>query len=288
MRFAIQHITEYRYGSPSSEAYIEARVTPPELPTQKIIDHRVEFIPASPTSSYRDHFGNTVQFYTMVSRHERIAILSRLTVETRPPAWPEEALAMPVADARQIVCSNLTEVFEYLQPTPAVPTGGPATDWAKKVRGGRMLREVLDELNTGIHSKFAYVPGSTDNSTPLAKVWKQRKGVCQDFAHILLSILRTAGLPCRYVCGYIESAIPGSTGGLLGSLATHAWVEVLVPGMVWIPLDPTNNQWCGERHIATSFGRDFRDAAPVRGTFKGSGSQRMRVRVTMRRIQGKS
>jgi transglutaminase-like putative cysteine protease len=121
-------------------------------------------------------------------------------------------------------------------------------------------------------------------STPLAEVWKTRCGVCQDFAHIMLSVLRTSGLPARYVCGYIETDPPEGAARLVGAVATHAWVEVLVPGMEWVALDPTNNQWCGERHVAVSFGRDFADAAPLRGTFKGSGGQEMSVKVVMKRI----
>ena len=124
-------------------------------------------------------------------------------------------------------------------------------------------------------------------------MWEQKKGVCQDFTHVMLSVLRTAGLPARYVCGYIEAVAPPSASAanpigragrtLVGAIATHAWVEVLVPGMEWVALDPTNKQWCGERHITVSRGRDFRDATPVRGTFKGTGKQNMKVKVFVRR-----
>jgi transglutaminase-like putative cysteine protease len=106
----------------------------------------------------------------------------------------------------------------------------------------------------------------------------------------MLSVLRTAGLPARYVCGYIETDGPAAVPGgkkLVGSVATHAWVEVLLPGLQWAALDPTNNKWCGERHITVSLGRDFADATPVRGTFKGSGSQSMEVRVSMARLEDK-
>jgi transglutaminase-like putative cysteine protease len=148
----------------------------------------------------------------------------------------------------------------------------------------------LERLNRAIHEKFRYEPGSTDNSTPLETVWKQRAGVCQDFTHVMLGVLRTAGVPSRYVCGYIESdpirPNPGAPR-LVGSLATHAWVEVLTPGMHWVAIDPTNNQWCGQRHVTMAYGRDSVDATPVRGTFKGSGAQNMKVRVTMKRMSCK-
>jgi transglutaminase-like putative cysteine protease len=145
------------------------------------------------------------------------------------------------------------------------------------------LRDALGALTGAIHRGFRYVSGATDNWTPLSKIWKARAGVCQDFAHIMISVLRTAGLPARYVCGYIETDPPKGGRRLVGAVATHAWVEALVPGMQWVALDPTNDQWCGERHVAVSFGRDFADATPLRGTFKGSGGQKMNVKVVMKR-----
>ncbi|MBE2203106.1 MAG: transglutaminase family protein [Chthoniobacterales bacterium] len=282
MLFDVIHFTDYRYSHPVSEAYVEARLTPPRRKEQEVLGHRIEFSPQADTSNYVDYFGNTTTFYSMTLRHERLLVTNRMTVRTRSPEKPGEALALTVAEARQILASSLTDVFDYLQPTPAVPTGGSAMDWARKIfRGSHLIGEALLTLNRMIHERFAYKPGATELHTPLATVWKTREGVCQDFAHVMLSVLRTAGLPARYVCGYIETDGPGK---LVGSVATHAWVEVMLPGLQWIALDPTNNQCCGERHVTVALGRDFEDASPVRGTFKGSGTQHMKVRVTMKRL----
>jgi transglutaminase-like putative cysteine protease len=286
MLFDVIHTTDYRYTEPVSEAYLEVRLTPPRREEQEVLAHRIEFSPQAATSNYVDYFGNTATFYSMTLRHERLTATSRMTVRTHPPKLPEEALGLTVAESRQILASSLTDVFDYLQPTQAVPTGGHAKEWTKLHLGGRMpLREALSRLNSAIHKQFKYRPGTTEVNTPLAAVWKKHQGVCQDFAHIMLSVLRTAGLPARYVCGYIETDAPSTPEGarLVGSVATHAWVEVLLPGLQWVALDPTNNQWCGERHITVAFGRNFLDASPVRGTFKGSGTQSMKVRVTMKR-----
>ncbi len=291
MLFEIVHRTDYRYGTAASEAYIEARLTPPETPAQTAVSHQIEFQPATPVSDYDDFFGNRVTFYSMTLRHARLAIINRLTVRTRPVARPDEALAVTCAEARQLFSSRLPDIFDCLQPTNAVPIGGPSTDWARKFFHGKaQIGEALQDLNQAIPDKFDYKPGSTDLSTPLATVWKQRAGVCQDFAHVMLSVLRTAGIPARYVCGYIESTPPQPEPGrraLVGSLATHAWVEALTPGMQWVALDPTNRQWCAEQHVAIAYGRDFEDAAPTRGTFKGSGSQEMKVKVSMKRLADK-
>lgn len=284
MLFEINHTTTYRYGHAASEAFLEARLTPPARAAQQILAHEIDFAPHAPVSGYTDYFGNPTSFYSMVKRHEQLVVTNRLTVRTAPPELPAAALELSVGEARQIFSSVSTEVFDYLRSTPAVPTGGEASKWGRRLlRADATLREALGELNGAIHRDFRYIKGSTDNWTPLAAIWRERAGVCQDFAHIMLSVLRTAGLPARYVCGYIETDPPAGGRRLVGAVATHAWVEVLVPGMEWVALDPTNEQWCGPRHVAVSFGRDFSDATPLRGTFKGSGGQKMTVKVRMKR-----
>lgn len=284
MRFEILHTTDYRYEEPASEAYVEARLTPPSRATQKILAHELLFNPQAPASSYTDYFGNPTSFYSMVKRHERLTVTNRILAETAPPVLPADALDLTVGEARQIFSSITTDVFDYLRASPSVPICGESAVWGRRwLPSDSSLRDALGALNGAIHRGFRYVAGSTENWTPLAKIWKARAGVCQDFAHIMLSVLRTVGLPARYVCGYIETDPPKSGRRLIGAVATHAWVEILVPGMEWVALDPTNDQWCGERHVAASFGRDFADATPLRGTFKGSGGQKMTVKVVMKR-----
>ena len=291
MLFNVVHTTGYVYADTAMEAYLEVRLTPPVGPEQDILRHRIEFQPAAEASDYIDYFGNRTTFYSMTLRHRQLKVTNRLTVRTLPRVLPEGGLALTVAEARQILKSG-TGVFDYLQPTEAIPLAGESTVWAKEIlRESRPLGEALDQLNKTIYREFKYRSGSTEIETPLSLIWKKREGVCQDFAHVMISVLRAARIPCRYVCGYIESepAVPAepSRKRLVGSLATHAWVEVLVPGMAWVALDPTNNQWCGEQHVTIAVGRDFLDAAPVRGTFKGSASQKLKVHVSMQRIPDK-
>ncbi len=287
--FEITHITQYKYGHPAAEAYGEVRLTPPDLPSQTVLSHTLTIEPRVPTSAYVDHFGNHVDFFSLPFRHKSLVVRNEAMVRTTPPHLPASSLEVTVQEARQIVSSKLTDVFDYLQPTDVVVTGREAVLWAKKYLAGKGgLGESLTRLNEAIHHHFTYKSGSTENSTPLAEIWKTKTGVCQDFAHVGLSILRTAGLPARYVCGYIEAYAPDSTSRLTGAVATHAWIEVLVPGMHWVAIDPTNRQWCTERYVAVSFGRDYRDATPLRGTFKGSGGQNMKVHVFMKRRPDKT
>lgn len=292
MVFNITHTTSYTYSHPAAEAYGEMRLTPIDRAGQRVLSHEVEMDPAMNPSSYIDHFGNVVDFYSFPFKHRKLVIQNHAIVETFPVMLPKDGMELTIQETRQIFTSVMTDLFDYLQPTETVETGGEALVWARKFLPGKVrLHDALPRLNEAIHSHFKYTKGATDNSTPLSLVWKNRRGVCQDFAHVALSILRTAGLPARYICGYIETDEPVSQSGkrprnLVGSVATHAWVEVMVPGMTWVALDPTNRQFCNERYVAVSFGRDFRDASPLRGTFKGSGEQKMEVQVVMKRLNG--
>ena len=288
MEFEITHTTHYTYGQPAAEAYGEARLTPPNLPTQKVLSHELILDPPVETSSYVDYHGNIVNFFSLPFRHKRLMITNHAVVRTEKIVNLQSSMDLTVQETRQIFTSILPDVFEYLQPTRAVTTGSEAIQWVRKyLRGDASVGQGVENLIHAIFTEFSYVKGSTENSTPLSQIWKTRKGVCQDFAHVALSILRTAGLPARYVCGYIETNPParkkGERRALIGAVATHAWVEVLFPGLNWMAIDPTNNQWCNERYVAVSFGRDYRDATPLRGTFKGSGKQQLDVQVFMKR-----
>ncbi len=289
MEYKITHTTNYRYGHSAAEAYGEARLTPPSLPNQTVISHQVVIDPATKMSEYVDHYGNKVHVFSLPYRHQKLLVKNQVVVSTKPLQLPAQSLEQTVQEARQIFSSSLCDYFDFLQPTEIVQIGRHAVQWAKRYLSGPIsLGQALPKLNEAIHDSFVYAKGETDNSTPLTAIWKHRKGVCQDFAHVALSILRTAGLPARYVCGYIEAATPTETGArkrLVGAFATHAWVEVLTPGMHWVALDPTNRQWCDDRYVSVSYGRDSRDAAPLRGTFKGSGGQKMTVKVLIERLR---
>ncbi len=294
MEFEITHITDYSYQNAAAEAYLEARLTPPDLPSQTVRTRKLIVEPAVKLSGYIDYFGNAVDFFSLPYRHRSLVITSRVEIQTHDAPRPAAALECSINEARQILSSAPAEIFDYLQPTETVVSTREAREWGKRyLAGNRPLGEALEALNLAVYQQFAYVSGSTENSTPLATIWQQKKGVCQDFTHIMLSVLRAVRLPARYVCGYIEAVAPPSATAnntlgragrtLVGAIATHAWVEVLVPGMEWVALDPTNKQWCGERHITVSRGRDFRDATPLRGTFKGTGKQNMKVKVFVKR-----
>ncbi|HZJ17115.1 MAG TPA: transglutaminase family protein [Chthoniobacteraceae bacterium] len=293
MEFEITHVTTYKYGHSAGEAYGEARLTPPNLPSQRVLSHKITIEPEVQCSSYEDYYGNRVDFFSVPFRHDQLIVKNSAIVATAPPVRVEASLTLSIQEARQVLNSRLAEIFHFTQPTPVIEITRESVQWAKKyLRGSMPLGASLQALTEAIYAEFKYKSGATENTTPLAEIWRKKVGVCQDFAHIGLSILRAAGLPARYVCGYIETDPPRNPDGtvrrLTGWIATHAWIEVLAPGMVWVALDPTNCQWVDERYVAVSFGRDYKDAAPLRGTFKGSGGQEMKVRVRMKRRNGKA
>jgi transglutaminase-like putative cysteine protease len=138
---------------------------------------------------------------------------------------------------------------------------------------------MVTEINQGIHRRFAYAPNSTQVDSPIDHALKERKGVCQDFAHIMIALVRTVGVPCRYVSGYLFHAKDDQSIASEG--ASHAWVEALLPGSGWLGFDPTNNLLCGERHIRVAVGRDYAEVPPTRGVFKGGSESELSVSVTV-------
>jgi transglutaminase-like putative cysteine protease len=289
MRFSVTHRTLYEYRVPASESFAELRVCPRNTKTQKVIKRRLTVEPAAPVDNYVDYFGNHVEFFSVPFRHHSLAVESTAEVQTFPAPDLREGLDVTLGEARQIFNSQMYRLFDFLQPREAVPLGEVVRPIKRRFfEAGVTLGESLHELNRWIYQHFKYQSGVTDISTPLAQVVKQRRGVCQDFAHLMLALVRTAGLPARYVSGYIEAYDPEKTDAkLIGAAASHAWVEVFLPGGEWYGLDPTNNQPAGERHVVVAVGRDYHDVAPMRGTYKGAFDQKLQVIVSLKRRQRK-
>jgi len=285
MRFNVSHTTHYQYAAPASESFAELRVWPPDTPAQKIRQRELIIEPNVPVDHYLDYFGNQVEFFSVPFRHNELSVKASAEVDTFPCPPDEAQLEISVGEARQIFNSAMVRLFEFLQPTELAPIH-PVGNLAERefFRAAEPLGPALLRLNEWIFQNFKYQPGATEIATPLAEVIQHRQGVCQDFAHLMLAILRANGLPARYVSGYIEAFDPETTAPeLIGAAASHAWVEVLLPGGFWWGLDPTNHQPTGERHVKVATGRDYNDVAPMRGAYKGVGDQRLQVMVELTR-----
>jgi len=284
MRFRVSHSTEYHYPVPASESFAELRVWPQDNASQRIVSRRLEVSPKARVDHYVDYFGNNVEFFSIPHRHSSLTVTSEAEVETFPAQPSEAALDIPLGEACQIYNSRRYQLFEFLEPSHHVPLNQHRGIRKRLLQSADSLGESLRNLNTWIYRNFEYKPGETTISTPIEDVVRERRGVCQDFAHLMLAILRSHGVPARYVSGYIEAYDPEKTDvKLVGAAASHAWVEVYLPGGTWWGLDPTNNQAAGERHIEVATGRDYSDVAPMRGTYKGAVDQKLNVIVSLER-----
>jgi len=291
MRFRITHRTLYRYAGSASESFMEARLTPTTDDSQKLLSRQLVATPAANIHSYSDYFGNTVETFSIVKRHRELLLESVCDVETTPFPPPSAALEISVSEARQIYRSEKLKLFEFLMPSEAIAIGPEVNALANKLfKPGDLLGVSLLRLNNWIKTNFRYLAGSTEIDTSVVTALKQRSGVCQDFAQVMIAILRSADIPARYVTGYIETETQRKASeakrapALIGASESHAWVEIYLPGGFWWPLDPTNDCIAGERHVKIAVGRDYHDSTPTRGVFKGTHTEKLSVAVLMQRI----
>jgi transglutaminase-like putative cysteine protease len=283
MHFTVSHKTEYAYEGAASESFAELRVWPQSNVAQKVLNRALYVTPDTAIDHYVDYFGNNVEFFSIPYRHSKLTVHAEAEVETFELRPPPSVLETTIGEARQIYNSSMYRMFEFLQPSPLVPLDQHGRIRKRFFPQADSLGAALLGLNEWIFRNFEYQPGVTNISTPVAEVVRHRRGVCQDFANLMLAILRSNGIPPRYVSGYIEAHDPESGQEMTGAAASHAWVEVCLPGGIWWGLDPTNNQTAGERHIVVAVGRDYHDVAPMRGTYKGASDQQLRVMVSLER-----
>jgi transglutaminase-like putative cysteine protease len=292
MRFQIHHRTHYRYAGEASESFMEARLEPVTTARQRVVSYRLEVDPATNLHSYVDYFGNAVKSFSVVRRHASLTLDSYVEVETLKTPPPTAAMEVSVSEGRQIYRSEKLRFFEFLSPSDAIPFSAEIHQLANKFfRPRDEIGKSALELNHWINQEFAYRTGSTRIDTPIAQVLQQRAGVCQDFAQIMIAILRSAEIPARYVVGYIETDDQRKASAttskrpkkLVGTAESHAWVELCLPGGEWWPLDPTNDCTAGQRHVRVSTGRDYLDCSPTRGVFKGTQTETLKATVTMLR-----
>ncbi|MCC5023128.1 MAG: transglutaminase family protein [Candidatus Synoicihabitans palmerolidicus] len=291
MRFQIHHRTTYRYHAAATESFMEARLQPANTPTQRLGTHRVEIDPKCNVHAYTDYCGNVVQTFSIVRRHESLTLDSYAEVETSLLATPDAVLELSVSEARQIYRSKPLAHFEFLNPSPAISFTAEVHKLANQFfRPGNEIGPSVLELNHWVNQTFRYQPGSTHISTTVPEVLTQRTGVCQDFAQVMIAILRSAEIPSRYVVGYIETDTQRDANtdrkrrprALIGAAESHAWVGICLPSGKWWPLDPPNDCIAGLRHVKVASGRDYLDCTPTRGVFKGTHTDRLEVSVTMR------
>jgi transglutaminase-like putative cysteine protease len=286
-RYHVEHQTRYDYSAPVTQSWQLARLTPRTLPWQRLLAHALHVEPSvDERHDAPDNFGNTNLHFALHRAHRLLAVRMQCTVEVAPR--PDPAVAAPasweaVRDA-VLVTPSLDELLpaRLREPTRLVPLSARARAYAAgALRPGRDWLDALMALMHSIHRDFEFEPGATTVSTAVDDVLEQRRGVCQDFAHVMLSALRSSGLPARYVSGYLLTHPPHGQPRLMGVDASHAWVAAYAPHYGWVEFDPTNDQLADQRYITLAWGADFADVVPLRGVILGGAEQRLRVEVNV-------
>jgi transglutaminase-like putative cysteine protease len=260
---------------------MEVRMQPRSEAAQRCLSFHLDVNPSANITQYRDFAGNTVHHFDIAGSHTEVKVTARSVVEVQSVRAPRVSQAGDWADLDALTAAEdyweMLLPSEFVQPSAALQR--VATELKCKRRGGPL--ELLMELNEGIYKLFAYVPNSTTVDSPIDEALRTRQGVCQDFAHIMIALVRPLRVPCRYVSGYLSHSEGGAEKDRSLEGASHAWVEALVPRLGWVSFDPTNNLIGSDRHIRVAIGRDYADVPPTRGVYKGEAHSKLSVAVTV-------
>ncbi len=280
MFYAIRHFTRYRYSRPVWQSMMEVRMHPRSENNQRCFTFQLSVNPRARIFSYTDHRANVIHHFDLPSPHRQLTIISDALVNVEAPKDLPETMEFAAWNELERFIEK-EDYWDTLAPSHFARSSHEVEKLAE-VMGvskpeGRSPLALLQDIAAGIYRGFSYVKQSTHVNSPIEHALEARQGVCQDFAHIMIALVRNVGIPCRYVSGYLyhdHYHIDRSTEG-----ATHAWVEALLPALGWVGFDPTNNIMAGERHIRTAIGRDYADVPPTLGTMKGKADTELQVRV---------
>ncbi|BEP41571.1 transglutaminase N-terminal domain-containing protein [Variovorax sp. V15] len=300
MLLHVTHETRYEYSPPVETAQHLAHLKPLATGSQKLVSHKLSIEPApAQRSEQADLYGNTRAFFALEATHDRLVVTAESMVETSQPVLsPAVARELPWESVRERFRFRKDATFdaasEFVFPSPYVPRHDDFVAYARaSFVPGRPAFDVAMDLTERMYADFAYDADSTEINTPAVEALAQRKGVCQDFAHIMIACFRTMGLPARYVSGYLLTQPPPGQPRLVGADASHAWVSVYLPGEDdgtggspgdWVDFDPTNGRQPGEDYVTLAIGRDYSDVSPMRGVLHGGARHTLRVGVTVQPV----
>lgn len=289
MLLHVVHETHYDYAPTVRTAQHMAHLRPLHTTTQKLVSHRLHIDPEpAQVSETTDVFGNTRAFFSLQAPHEQLSVRADSVVQTS--ARPSACGAIAWEDARERMryhrAARYDPASEFVFASPYAPRHEDFVAYAQpSFAPGRPLGDAARALMSRIHADFAYESEATDVGTPALQALALRKGVCQDFAHVMIACLRSLGLPARYMSGYLLTEPPPGMPRLVGSDASHAWVSVYLPGEAgeghWAELDPTNDREAGEDYVVLATGRDYSDVSPMRGVIHGGTNHTLKVAVTV-------
>jgi len=281
MKLQVLHRTRYSYSSPVRESFNEVRLRPVTNEHQACDSFLLKVLPAVRLSHYTDFHANWISFCEIPDPHLTLTIEANSRVTTRSLALPADATPAPLA--RVAECARMERCFDFLQETTYIERSPEAWRLALDITVGQtdMWQAALAVMHY-VHANFVYTPNVTSVHTHMRDVLSDRRGVCQDLAHVMIGLCRALNIPALYVSGYLYN---GPRDQLLGSQATHAWCEVFLPGIGWRGLDPTNDRQADEHYIKVAVGGDYADVPPIRGHYKGVTERRMEVEVLVERVE---
>lgn len=287
MTYKIIHKTVYRYKQPVSVGNHVACLTPRSLPNHRLIWNEVNISPLPATRSERvDYFGNRLSFFSIQGPHRELAVEARseVTVSGERTPWPGESMSWQDA-ARWISEDQSGEglnACQFVFESPRIRKQECFASYAlQSFTPGRPMAEGLLDLTQRIHQDFRFDTKVTNVRTPAEEVFRRRRGVCQDFAHVQIACLRSLDLSARYVSGYLRTYPPPGRPRLIGADASHAWVSAYCPGAGWLDVDPTNNLVPSDGHVTVAWGRDYGDVSPLRGLILGGAAHTLKVSVDL-------
>lgn len=290
MKYHITHRTLYEYSAPVTVSQHVTRLEPRDFRTQACDNYSLKIYPDPALRMTRqDYFGNRLCFFTIQEIHDELEIIthSDVTVTSRelPPAETTPPWERVVDLFRDPVSPEVVEPYQFVFDSPQIRASFALADYALASFAPKTpLLAGAADLTRRIFTDFKFDPKATTVATPLEEVWKSRRGVCQDFAHLAIACLRSLGLPAYYVSGYLRTRPPAGQPRLVGVDASHAWFRIFCPGVGWVDFDPTNNVQPGEEHIVVAYGRDFDDVSPVAGILTGGGEHDVKVSVDVEEI----
>jgi transglutaminase-like putative cysteine protease len=278
--YSVRHTTTFRYEPAVRESVMEVRLQPRSDGEQRCLSFTLDVEPAANILQYHDFAGNTVHHFDIAGSHTQVKVTAQSSVEVQNVPSPRAADAGEWADLDALVAAG--DHWEMLLPSHFAHSSEPLEHLAKELRCERRGSPfaLLIELNEAIYRQFAYVPQSTKVDSQIEEALQARRGVCQDFAHIMIALVRRLKIPCRYVSGYMFHRDDENKDRSLDG-ASHAWVEALVPGIGWVAFDPTNDLVGADRHIRVAIGRDYADVPPTRGVYKGESQSELSVSVSV-------
>jgi transglutaminase-like putative cysteine protease len=276
-RMRVQHNTRYRYSGTVKASYNEARMTPLSVPGQTTVDARMEIRPAVRAYRYWDYWGTMVHAFDVHVPHDELTVTATAVVETTPSPPCTDVVSWD----RLLSANELDRWCELLGPSRFVPADAALASVAAALRSTANPLDNALAATAWVHDHMAYTKGSTTVATPAPEAFRAGKGVCQDFAHILLAVLRGMSIPSRYASGYLYPDADARPGDALAG-QSHAWVEAWVGE--WVALDPTNGGPAGQQHILVARGRDYGDVPPLQGIYTGAPAKRLDVSVELTRI----